>query len=131
MLGINHRLFVSDDRIHVLKENNPRHDRVRKTGLGSFFVVLSKISGRVKKLFGHDGRLEAHVSSRIADGLSANPGRMIPFVLRVPESSPCSLQTGIATLKQGQHVRWHDRIRQPRKCSLVAHVAQIEGIGRI
>jgi hypothetical protein len=38
---------------------------MRKTGFGGLFVVLAKISGGVKELFGDDGGEEANVRAGI------------------------------------------------------------------
>jgi hypothetical protein len=49
---------MSDDGVHVLEENNSRHDWMRKASLGGFFVILTEISGGVKELLGNDRRSE-------------------------------------------------------------------------
>jgi len=58
MLRINNWLFVADDRVDVLEENNPRHDWVGKARFGGFLVVLPEVAGRVEEFFWNDRRFE-------------------------------------------------------------------------
>ena len=58
MLRKDDGVFMSDDGVHVLEENNPGHDWMRKASLGGFLVMLAEISGRMKELLGNDRRSE-------------------------------------------------------------------------
>src|SRR5260370_24338317 len=73
VFGIDHRFVRSDDRVGVLKKNDPRHHRMRKTSFRRLVVVLAKIARRVKKLLRDDGRLELDVAPRVNQRLAASP----------------------------------------------------------
>src|SRR2546429_258911 len=73
MLGINDRFVRADDRIHVLKKNNPRQNRMRKTGLLRFHVVLPEISRGVKKFLRNNGGFDSHFPFLKPQRLSRRP----------------------------------------------------------
>ena len=47
---------MPDDRVHVLKENNPWHDWVRKASFSGFFVVFPEIACGVEEFLRNDRR---------------------------------------------------------------------------
>src|ERR1700730_9315796 len=103
MLGINYRLLVTDDRVYILKEHNPRHHGMREPGPRSFFMVLAEVTCGVKKLLGDDRRLQANCVGRIIDGLPARAGRSA-VLQHVVKSFTGSFQAGVATSEQSAHV---------------------------
>ncbi len=98
VLRIDHRLIVSDDRVGVLKKDNPWHHRMREPGFRRLFVVLPKIARRVKKLLRDDGRLQLDIRERIEHCLSARTGdarALCSEMGHVVESFMCSIKTGV------------------------------------
>src|SRR5207302_796719 len=111
MLGINDRFVRADDRIHVLKKNNPRQNRMRKTGLLRFHVVLPEISRGVKKFLRNNGGFDSHFPFLKPQRLSRRP-RFRAFLHHVVKRRPRRIQTAVAILKQPPHAWWNARIRQ-------------------
>src|SRR6266536_2960388 len=107
VFGIDHRLVVSDDRVSVLKKNNPGHDRMRKAGFRRLFVVLAKVARGVKKLFRDDGSLELYVAQRVEQPLSARTGDVgaaCAPASNVVESLACGLKARVTAAEQRPHV---------------------------
>ncbi len=63
--GIDDRIVGADDGIHVLKKDDPRQHRMRKSGALRFFVVFAKISGGMEKFFRLDGRAQLLFAARL------------------------------------------------------------------
>src|SRR5256884_3470004 len=108
MLGINDRFVRADDRIHVLKKNNPRQNRMRKTGLLRFHVVLPEISRGVKKFLRNNGGFDSHFPFLKPQRLSRRP-RFRAFLHHVVKRRPRRIQTAVAIFKQPPHAWWKDR----------------------
>src|ERR1700733_9026481 len=125
MLGINNRLFMPDNGVDVLKENDPRHHGMGKPGLGGFFVVLPKVASSVKKLAGNDWRLEFDVGSGVKDGLASRTGRAV-IAQRVVKRFVRRFEAGVATFEQGKHVRGHQCVGKALEGAFVFDVSQIE-----
>src|SRR5206468_865388 len=54
MLRKNDRLIRSDNRIHILEEDDPWQNGMRKAGPLGFDMMLAKVARSMKKLFGYD-----------------------------------------------------------------------------
>ena len=124
MLGIHDSFFRADDRIHVLKENNPRQNRMRKAGLLRLFMVLSKISSSVKKLLRNNRRFDLHFTFLKSQRFSGR-SYLRTFLHHVIQRGSRGVQTAIPVLKQSTHVCRNARIRQRVKRSFALHIAQI------
>src|SRR5712664_4171036 len=99
---------MSDNRIGILKENDPRHDRMRKPRLRRLFVVLAKIARRMKKLLRDDGCLELDIAQRVEYRLSARTGDARAVhreMAHVVKSFVCRVEAGVPSAKQRPHVR--------------------------
>src|SRR3989442_3594679 len=88
MFGIHNGLVRADDGVNILKEHNPREDRMRKPCFGGLFVVLAKISSCVKEFFRLDGGLELHRVAAEDEPLFRRPRRFRSQFHRVLE--PCT-----------------------------------------
>ena len=104
MLGINDRLVGADDGVHVLKENDPGHYGMREAGLGSFFMVLAEISGRVKELLRDDRRLQLNFIELVYKRLARRPffgcfGIIVRKMGNIIKSFASGIEAGVAALE--------------------------------
>src|SRR5581483_2656049 len=63
-LGIDHRPGGPDDRVDVLKEDDPRRELVRPVDVLRLVLVLTEVAGRVEELLRHDRRAQPHLRER-------------------------------------------------------------------
>src|SRR5258708_12348143 len=96
MLGIDDRLVVADDGVDILEEDDPRHDGMRKAGLGGFFMVLAEVTGGVKELFWNDGSFQTDFRGGIRNRFAANTRGTVPPIKSVLESFARASQTRVA-----------------------------------
>src|SRR6266852_4546131 len=131
MLRKNDWFFVADDRVYVLEENNPRHDWMGETCLGGLLVVLPEIACGVKEFLGNDGRFQPDGRDIVEDWFTVATGSPVPLLRGEVESVASSVQTGVAALEQGTHVRGNQSVRESLESGFVLVFAQIESASGI
>src|SRR5258707_9700132 len=104
MLGIEDRLVVADDGVDILEEDDPRHDGMRKAGLGGFFMVLAEVTGGEQKFFGEDGGFQNDFPRGARKLLAANNGGPDSAAKRALEGNCGGVKEGVATLEHGTDV---------------------------
>src|SRR2546427_13287498 len=65
MLRVDDRLVGPNDRVDVLKEDDPRRDLVRPADAFRLLLVLAEVAGRVQELLRDDRRAELHLLERV------------------------------------------------------------------
>lgn len=131
VLRKNHRFFMADDRVYVLEENNPGHDRMRKAGLGRFFMVLPKIARRVEEFLGNDRRSQSDSGKIVKERFTVATGCLIPALQREVQCIASSGEAGVSAFKERPHVGRNESIRQAIKRSFALVVAQMQSASRI
>src|SRR5260370_42240574 len=99
MLRKNDRLFVADDGVHVLEEDNPRHDGMGKAGFGSFLVVLPEIARGVEEFFRDDRRFEPDGGESVKERFAVGTKNVFPPLQSKVESVACGTAAGIAAFE--------------------------------
>src|SRR5260370_22512459 len=99
MLGIDDRLVVADDGVDILEEDDPRHDGMRKAGLGGFFMVLAEVTGGVKEPFGNDGSFHTGFRGGVRNRIAADAGVPDPVITSVPKSFAGGVETVVPTFQ--------------------------------
>ena len=116
----------------ILKENNPRHDRMRKTSLRRLFVVLAKIARRVKKFLRNNRCLEPDVAERINHRFAARTlntrrvGAAPTQADNIVERLARSLQARVSAAEQRPHIGWDQSIRHAVENGLAVNVTQVK-----
>ena len=94
-----HDGFVgTDDGIHVLKENDPRQNGMRKAGFLRIFVVFAEISRGVKKLFWKNRCLDPYVPFLKPKRFSGR-SRFRAFFHDIVQRGACGVQSAIVIFK--------------------------------
>src|SRR5579862_2158401 len=104
MFGIDNRLVVADDGVHVQK------------------------AGCVEELLRTDGSFERDLLCRIKDRLAARPAKSFSGQHMI-QSLASRLQARVAAREKVAHVRRDERVGQPAEGAFSFYVAQIGGAG--
>src|SRR5262249_32877127 len=123
---IDHRFAVPDNSVHVLKKDDPRQHRMRKTGLRGLFVMLAEITGGVEELLGNNWRFYPDQISAVKDGLSRRPAWPLRLPAHVVERSARRIQALVATFKKGAHIGGNTRLGNRRECRIILHITQVQ-----
>src|SRR6266446_4581667 len=131
MLRKNDRLFVTDDGVYVLEENNPGHDRVGKARFGGFLVMLPEIARGVEEFLRNNRRFEPDGGKIVKERFAMATRNLAPTLQSKVESVARRGETGLAAFEQDAHVGRNERVRQAIEGCFVLVVAQIESAGGI
>src|SRR6267154_748310 len=127
MFRKNDWLFVADDRVDVLEENNPRHDGVGKARLRGFLVVLPEVARGVEEFFWNDRRFEPDGGIVVKDRFAVATASLLPPLQSIVQSLSGSAEAGVATFEKGPHVGWNQGVRQTVERSFMLVIAKVEG----
>src|SRR6266404_185029 len=100
MLRKNDWLFVTDDGVHVLEEDNPGHDGVGKAGFGGFLVMLPEIACGVEEFLRNDRRFEPDGGKIVKERFAVATGSLFPALQGKTESVARRSETGVATFEE-------------------------------
>src|SRR5260370_18154689 len=103
MLRKNDRLFVTDDGVYVLEENNPGHDRVGKARFGGFLVMLPEIARGVEEFLRNDRRLEPDGGEIVKERFAVATRNLAPALQSKVESVARRSEPGVATFEEASH----------------------------
>ena len=131
VLRIDHGFFVTDDRVHILKEDDPGHHRVRKARLGGLLMVLTEISRGMKKLFRDDRRPKEYVLGSVKDSLASRTGHPIIVMQGVVERLVRGLKAGVSALEERPHVRGNQGIGQAVIRVFAFDITQVKCAGAV
>src|SRR6266478_7396221 len=131
MLRKNDRLFVTDDGVYVLEENNPGHDRVGKARFGGFLVMLPEIARGVEEFLRNNRRFEPDGGKIVKERFPMATRSLFPALQGKVESVARGGETGVATFEQGAHVRRNECVCQTIEGGFAPVVAQMESAGGI
>jgi len=118
---------MPDDRVHVLKENNPRHDWVGKTRLGGFLVVLPEVARGVEEFLWNDRRFEPDGGMIVKERFTVATTSFLPPLQSIVQSLSGGIEAGVATFEKGPHVGWNEGVRQTVERSFMLVIAKVEG----
>src|SRR2546427_8417009 len=104
MFGIHNGLVRADDGVNILKEHNPREDRMRKPCFGGLFVVFAKISSSVEEFLRLDRCLELHRVAPENEWLSRRPRRFRALLQRIVERGTRGVKAAVTILEQPAHL---------------------------
>ena len=90
--------LVTNDCVDVLKEDDPGHHRMGKSGLGRLFMVLAEVACGVKELSGNDWSFELDLGGGVEDSLAARSSSAV-VAQRVVESFVRGFKAGVAALE--------------------------------
>src|SRR5437667_11907563 len=127
MFRKNDWFFMPDDRVNVLKENNPRHDGVRKARLGGLLVVLPEVAGGVEEFLWNNRRLETDDGMIVKERFTVATASLLPPFESIVQSLSGGAEAGVDTFEKGPHVGWNEGVRQTVECSFMLVIAKVEG----
>src|SRR5260370_24742074 len=117
---------MADDVAQVLKENNPRHDGVRKARLGGFLVVLPKVARGVEEFLWNDRCFEPGGGLIVKERFTVAPAGLFPPLQSIVQSLSGSAEAGVTTFEKGPHVGWNEGVRQTVERSFMLVIAKVE-----
>jgi len=127
MLRKNDWLFMPDDGIYILKENNPWHDWVGKASFCGFFVVFPEITCGVEEFLWNDRRFEPDGGMIVKERFTVATTSFLPPLQSIVQSLSGGIEAGVATFEKGPHVGWNEGVRQTVERSFMLVIAKVEG----
>src|SRR5258708_29237254 len=114
-------------RVHVLEENNPRYDGVRKARLCGFLVVLPEVARGVEEFLWNDRRFEPSGGMIVKERFTVATASLLPPLQSIVQSLSGSAEAGVATFEKGPHVGWNEDVGQTIEHGFLLLIATVAG----